>query len=78
MTKLTITRIENSHGEAVAAVQDGNNVAFMCQACGHPVLMSEYMHESGNVKCICCGQAYVVEWFKETDNPSIVISLADS
>ena len=75
MTKLTIRHIENSHGEAVAAVQDGNNVAFICQACGHPVLMSEYMHESGNVECRDCEQAYFVQWFKEKE--TIVISLTD-
>ena len=75
MTKLTIRHIVNSHGEAVAAVQDGNNVAFICQPCGHPVLMSEYMHDRDNVECRDCKQGYFVQWFKEKE--TIVISLTD-
>ena len=39
--------VKNSHGEPIAADQDGNNVAFICQNCGYPVLMSRQMHKKG-------------------------------
>ena len=54
--------VKNSHGEAIAADQDGNNVAFICQNCGHPVLMSQYMHEEGEIHCRDCEHEYYVSW----------------
>ena len=72
LQKMKMTRFENSHGETIAADQKGNNVAFICQACDHPILMSQFPRNSGNVKCKGCNHDYLVDWSLETE--TIVIS----
>ena len=65
---MKMTRFENSHGETIAADQEGNNVAFICQACGHPVLAhpdpKSGFKNTENATCEGCGQAYNLEWRK--------------
>ena len=53
-------KVKNSHGEPIAADQDGNNVAFICQNCGYPVLMSQHMHPNGEIHCRGCEHEYRV------------------
>ena len=58
--------VKNSHGEPIAADPKGNNVAFSCQICGHPILADAGRDEKGRlqkhpverVKCIACKADY--------------------
>ena len=58
--------VKNSHGEPIAADSKGNNVAFICQKCGHPILADGARDEKGRlqdhpaerVKCIRCKADY--------------------
>lgn len=60
--------VENFHGEPIAADPKGNNVAFSCQNCGHPILAAAARNESGRfqdhpveqVECIDCKADYSV------------------
>ena len=54
--------VKNSYGESIAADQDGNNVAFICQNCGYPVLMSQHIHPNGEIHCRGCEHEYRVNW----------------
>ena len=62
----------NSHGEPVAADAKGNNIACVCQGCGHRVLVSEFLNKSGKEECKGCRRAYSVTMSSETE--TIVIS----
>ena len=58
--------VKSSHGEPIAADWKGNNVAFSCQSCGHPILADAGRDEKGHlqahpverVKCIDCKAEY--------------------
>ena len=60
--------VENCHGEPIAADPNGNNVAFICQNCGHPILAQVAKNESGHfqsypvkqVNCKNCNADYSV------------------
>lgn len=60
--------VKNSHGEPIAADPKGNNVAFSCQSCGHPILAHAARNASGHfqdhpveqVECIDCKASYFV------------------
>ena len=56
----------NSDGEEIEADPYGNNIAFTCGNCSHPILAIAMENQRGSdeehpVKCIGCGEDYFID-----------------
>ena len=56
----------NERGEEIKADAFGNNVAFCCLSCGHPVLATAFKNQRGMdeehpAACKRCGNQYVLD-----------------
>ena len=61
--KITGFLIMNGNGDQIPADAHGNNVAFTCSKCSHPVLASALENQRGSdfdhpVDCKGCGRGY--------------------
>lgn len=66
MTKITGFLLMNWNGVEVSADCFGNNVAFSCPRCGHPVLAIARKNQRGSdashpTKCKGCGHGYFLD-----------------
>ncbi len=64
--KITDFMVMDSDGKLIPADPFGNNLAFACQTCGHPVLAVSLEHQRGSSKdkpaiCRNCGTAYYLD-----------------
>lgn len=64
--KITDFLVMNSHGDDIAGDPYGNNVAFSCHRCGHPVLAIALANRRGSderhpAKCRGCGLAFFLD-----------------
>lgn len=64
--KITGFLLMNSDGVEVSADCFGNNVAFSCPRCGHPVLATALVNQRGSdenhpSKCKGCGQGHFLD-----------------
>ena len=68
---------KNSYGEPIAADHHGNNIAFVCQNCGHPVLApadpSRRFKKSEETYCINCKHNYSLKW-KEDEPKTVTVT----
>ena len=68
---------KNSYGEPIAADFYGNNLAFICQNCGHPILAaadpSRKYKKSDGTYCINCEHSYSLKW-KEDEPKTATIT----
>lgn len=70
---------KNSQAEPVAADFHGNNIAFICQNCGHPILAPAEpvppptggRKKSERTYCVSCKHNYSLKW--KEDKPKTVI-----
>ena len=58
--------IMNSDGEIIDGDPHGNNLAFVCEACGYPILAIARDYQRGSsedypVECKGCGLAYFLD-----------------
>ena len=65
---MTITGFIGVYGNGDIAKIDahGNNAAFLCNKCGHPVLAIPREHQRGSspdkpATCLGCGEAFIIE-----------------
>ena len=68
--KITDFSVMNSNGENVLSDPFGNNVAFTCKACGHPVLAIAIRNQRGGDKehpseCRGCSAKYFLELHRD-------------
>ena len=71
MAKLTNCTVKNSHDDLIAAHPFGNNIAFGCQFCWHPVLATDYDNFPGSDNehpaiCRGCGRGYYLDVISDT------------
>lgn len=64
--KITEFLIMNSTGAEIKADAFGNNVAFLCWNCGHPVLATALENQRGSdeehpAACKGCGKSYFLD-----------------
>lgn len=64
--RVTNFRVENVRGEAINADPFGNNIAFSCFSCKHPVLAIARKYQRGNSKenpaiCRGCEARYFIQ-----------------
>ena len=68
---MTIYNLAYANGNPINVHADGNNAAFICWGCGHPVLALPPRKEDGKLAggkpkeaiCIRCGKTYsLYEW----------------
>jgi len=64
--KITDFLVMDSDGAEIPADAFGNNVAFSCWHCGHPVLVTTLENQRGSdekhlSKCRGCGQGYFLD-----------------
>ena len=64
--KITNFLVMDSNGLKIAADPYGNNVAFCCMKCGHPVLAIALEHQRGSdeehpVTCRTCNSQYFLD-----------------
>ncbi len=71
---MTVTDFSGCYGNGDAANVDafGNNVAFLCNKCGHPVLAVVRKDQRGNsiknpAVCRECGEEFVIEGRETTE-----------
>ena len=69
--------VKNSYGEPIAVDHSGNNVAFTCQNCGHPILApadpARQFKKSDGTYCINCEHSYSLKW-KEDEPKTLIIT----
>jgi transcription elongation factor Elf1 len=61
------------NGDAAKIDAHGNNVAFLCNKCGHPVLAIAREHQRGSsinkpATCLGCGEDFIIEAKEVTKN----------
>lgn len=64
--KITDFQTMNMYGDSIQADAHGNNIAFNCFVCSHPVLATTRDKHRGNNKehpstCKSCGQNYFLD-----------------
>ena len=64
--KITDFLVMDTDGELIAADPHGNNIAFCCFKCGHPLLAVALEHQRGSdedhpVVCRGCGSGYFLD-----------------
>lgn len=64
--RITDFLVLDGDGNAVRADAFGNNLAFACEACGHPVLAIARKNQRGSdeshpTKCRGCGRGYFLD-----------------
>ena len=64
--KITDFLIMDSNGDRIDADPFGNNLAFLCQACSHPILAIALINQRGSsekspVLCRGCGKAHFLD-----------------
>ncbi len=64
--KITDFLVLNSDGEEIEADPHGNNIAFSCESCGHPILAIALENQRGSdadhpAKCRGCGKEYFLD-----------------
>ena len=70
---MTVTDFSGIYGNGDIANIDahGNNVAFLCNKCGHPVLAIAREHQRGSsinkpATCLGCGEDFIIEAIEAT------------
>jgi len=80
---MTVTDFTGTYGNGDSAKIDahGNNVAFLCNKCGYPVLAVVREHQRGSsikkpAVCNGCGEGFVIE-AREATQKVIIYNLID-
>lgn len=80
---MTITGFIGTYGDGSEAKIDahGNNVAFACKQCGHPILAVAREHQRGSspknpAVCNGCSEKYIIE-VRESSEKIVIYSASE-
>ncbi len=80
---MTITGFIGVYGNGDTAKIDahGNNAAFLCNNCGHPVLAIAREHQRGSsvnkpATCLGCGEEFIIEP-KESSQKVVIYNVSE-